>query len=244
MGTGHDEQLVSLALVSGQVVQKREAALITQFDRSEMAPFRLPGVRKTQKHVPGFFWVSQVNELVWYESRLEMFVLKQLDFSQQIKAILPQPFCLHFNSDGKRRRHIPDFLVWLESGKRLLVNVKPRRHVDKPLNQRSFKACTVLCEALEWGYVTLSEPNPIFLANLNWLAGYRRIPAKFNDFAVAIIEKAAKRQSIQDVIADMGPDALVRPVLFFLMWKRQLDFDTMSLLNNESEIWLAASNNS
>lgn len=240
MGTGHDEQLISLILASGELIQKREIALITKVERNELALFRVPGVHKTQKHVPGFFWVSQVNELVWYESRLEMFILKQLDFSQKIKAILPQPFCLHFKSDGKIRHHIPDFLVWLEGGKRLLVNVKPRRHVEKPLNQRSFKACTKLCEALGWAYVTLSEPNPIFLANLNWLAGYRRIPAKFNDFAAPIIDKASKRQSIQDLLADVGPEALVRPVLFFLMWKRQIDFDSRSLLTNKSEVWLAA----
>jgi hypothetical protein len=93
---------------------------------------------------------------------------------------------------------------------------------------------------LGWEYVTLSEPNPIFLANLNWLAGYRRIPAKFNDFAAPIIDKAAKRQSIQDLLADVGPEALVRPVLFFLMWKRQIDFDSRSLLTNKSDVWLAA----
>ena len=240
MDTGRDEQLISLVLASGELIQRREIALITQFERSKLALFRVPGVHKAQKHVPGFFWVSQVRELVWYESRLEMFILKQLDFSQKIKAILPQPFCLHFKSDGKRRRHIPDFLVWLEDGKRLLVNVKPRRHVEKPLNQRSFKACTELCEALGWTYVTLSEPNPIFLANLNWLAGYRRIPAKFNDFAALIIDRASKRQSIQDLLADVGPEALVRPVLFFLIWKRQIDFDSRSLLTNKSEVWLAA----
>jgi len=240
MGAVNDEQRISLILASGELVQKREIALITKFKRSDLSLFRVPGVHKTQKHIPGFFWVSQVNDLVWYESRLEMIILKQLDFTQKIKAILPQPFCLHFSSDEKRRRHIPDFLIWLEDGQQLLVNVKPRRHVEKPLNQRSFKACADFCETLGWTYVTLSEPNPIFLANLNWLAGYRRIPAKFNDFAVVIIDKASERQSIKDLLADVGPPALVRPVLFFLMWKRQLDFDTRALLTNDSEVWLAA----
>jgi hypothetical protein len=240
MGAVNDEQRVSLVLASGELIQKREISLLTKLERHDLALFRVPGVHKTQKHIPGFFWVSQLSELVWYESRLEMFILKQLDFSQEIKAVLPQPFCLHFQSDGKRRRHIPDFLIWLESGDRLLVNVKPRRHVEKPLNQRSFKACAELCEALGWAYVTLSEPSPIFLTNLNWLAGYRRIPAKFNDYAALIIDKASKRQSIEDLLADLGPAALVRPVLFFLMWKRQLDFDTRSLLTNRAEVWLAA----
>ena len=222
------------------MLQRREIALITKFERVELALYREPGVHRTQKHIPGFFWVSQINEMVWYESRLEMFILKQLDFTQKITAILPQPFCLHFNAEGQRKRHIPDFLVWLEGGHRLLVNVKPRKYVDRPLNQRSFQACTELCETLGWSYTTLSEPNPIFLANLNWLAGYRRSPEKFNQFAITIIEKAAKRQMIKELLADVGPESMVRPVLFFLMWKRQLEFDTRSLLSNTSEVWLAA----
>lgn len=236
----NDDQQISVMLSSGEVIQRREIGLITKFERSELTLYREPGVHRTQKHIPAYFWVSQLNELVWYESRLEMFSLKQLDFTQKITAVLPQPFCLHFKADGKRKRHIPDFLVWLEGGQRLLVNVKPRKYVDKPLNQRSFQACTELCESLGWRYTTLSEPNPIFLANLNWLAGYRRIPANFKQFATTIIEKATKRQTIQDILADVGPESLVRPVLFFLMWKRQLDFDTRSLLSNTSEVWLAA----
>lgn len=240
MGSINDEQLISVFLASGLQICKREITLITKFERNELALYREPGVHRTQKHIPGFFWVSQVNELVWYESRLEMFILKQLDFTKKITAVLPQPFCLHFKADGKRKRHIPDFMVWLEGGQRLLINVKPKRHIDKPLNQRSFRACTELCESLGWTYATLSEPSPIFLANLNWLAGYRRIPANFNQFATTIIDKASKRQTVQDLLKDVGPESLVRPVLFFLMWKRQLDFDTRLLLSNTSEVWLAA----
>ncbi len=240
MGSTNNGQLISVTLASGERVQKREIALLTKYERQELSPYREPGVHRTQKHIPGFFWVSQINELVWYESRLEMFTLKQLDFTQQIKSVLPQPFALHFKSDGKARLHTPDFLLWLEGNQRLLVNVKPRRYVDRPLNQRSFQACNELCETLGWSYVTLSEPNPIFLANLNWLAGYRRIPANFSQYAKSIIEKAAIRRPIQDLLKGVGPESLVRPVLFFLMWKRQLDFDTRSLLSNTSEVWLSA----
>ena len=240
MESVNDQQLISLTISSGEVVHRREIALITKFERVELALYREAGAYRTQKHIPGFFWVSQINEMVWYESRLEMFVLKQLDFTQKIKAILPQPFCLHFKAEDRRKRHIPDFLVWLEGGHRLLVNVKPRKYVDRPLNQRSFQACTELCETLGWSYTTLSEPDPVFLANLNWLAGYRRVPENFNKFATTIIEKAVKRQTVKELMAGLGHESLVRPVLFFLMWKRQLDFDTRSLLSNTSEVWLAA----
>lgn len=239
MSTDEDLQ-ISLMLSSGEEVQRREISLVTKFERRELSLYREPGVHKTQKHIPGFFWMSQVDEMVWYESRLEMFILKQLDFSQSIEAILPQPFCLHFRDEGRRRRHIPDFLVWLSGGRRLLVNVKPRRHVAKPNNQRSFKACALLSESLGWSYTTLSEPDPIFLANLNWLAGYRRTPSKFVEYSIPLIEKAMQRQSIEDLLMDVGPPALVRPILFFLMWKRQLEFDTRSLLSNKSEVWLSA----
>ena len=164
MASIRDDLLISVTLASGDLVQKREPALLSKFERSELASCRVPGVHRTQKHIPGFFWVSQMNELVWYESRLEMFILKQLDFTQKIKAILPQPFFLHFSSDGKRRYHIPDFLVWLKSGQYMLVNVKPKRYLGKPINQRSFGACERLCESLGWSYATLSFSGKFKLA--------------------------------------------------------------------------------
>ena len=235
-----DDLQISVVLSSGEEIQRREISLIAKFERTELDLYRTPGVHRTQKHIPGFFWMSQVNQMVWYESRLEMFILKQLDFSQAITAILPQPFCLHFKDEGKRRRHIPDFLVWLADGNRLLVNVKPRKYVSKPNNQRSFKACETLCESLGWSYTTLSEPDPIFLANLNWLAGYRRTPAHFTEYSIQLIEKATEQQTIENLLDGLGHASLVRPILFFLMWKRQLDFDTRSLLSNKSEVWLRA----
>jgi hypothetical protein len=240
MRSSKSDQLISVTLASAERVRRREIALLAAYDRSDLRPCRKPGVHRTQKHIPGYFWISQLNELMWYESRLEMFSLKQLDFTQKITAILPQPFVLHYHADEKKRTHTPDYLLWLEGNQRLLVNVKPRKYLDKPLNQRSFNACKQLAESLGWGYQTMSEPNPIFLANLNWLAGYRRIPADFSKYATLLIEKAVRRQTIQELLTDLGPESLVRPVLFFLMWKKQLEFDVQTLLSNNSEVWLAA----
>lgn len=235
-----DNQLISLTLASGEFVRKREISLIAQFERKELDLHREPKARRKQKHIPGLFWVSQLDEHVWYESRLEMFILKQLDFTKKIIDILPQPFALHYREGDKLRLHIPDFLVWLEGNRRLLINVKPKTQLWKPLSLRSFKACVELSTTLGWDYATLSEPEPIFLANLNWLAGYRRIPENFSTFASVIVEKATLRQTVQQLLADLGPQALVRPVLFHLMWLRHLDFDTHQLLSNSSEVWLAA----
>lgn len=37
---------------------------------------REPRAYKGQRNVPGYFWMSKLNRLVWYESRLEMVILK------------------------------------------------------------------------------------------------------------------------------------------------------------------------
>jgi hypothetical protein len=56
--------------------------------------------------------MSKLERLVSYESRLEMIILKQLDFDPDLYEVLPQPVVLHFTSGGKRYRHIPDYLAW------------------------------------------------------------------------------------------------------------------------------------
>jgi hypothetical protein len=239
MGPSESELLVSLTLASNEVVSRREPALIAVFERSELNQHRTPKAHTNQKNIPGLFWVSQLNELIWYENRLEMFILKQIDFSLNIKAILPQPFELHFKKDGKSGQHVPDFLVWLKDGQRLLLNVRSKRTIGTQTCQRMISVCTELCDSIGWNYSTMRNPDAIFLANLNWLAGYRRTPPNFKRLAADIINSFNGKRKIGEILIEFTPPALLRPVLFHLLWLRYLDFDNSELLTNDTEVWIA-----
>lgn len=230
---------ISVCLTEGTVVRNQEPSFLGHFARADLRPVRDPGVHKNQKHIPGLFWMSQLREMVWYESRLEMMCLKQLDFGVPLVGVLPQPFVVHYTFENKRWHHTPDYLVWREDGTRLLVNVKPARHVANPRNQRAFRACVDLTQHLNWSYSTQSEPPPVLRANINWLAGYRRHPPGFELYATTLIERAADRPTIAQLLDGVGPEPFVRPVFFHLLWKRQIEFDHDILLTSESKMWLA-----
>lgn len=51
---------------------------------------------KGQGHLPGFYWFSGLNQLVPYESRLEMFTLMGFDFDGGVIGVLAQPLMLHY----------------------------------------------------------------------------------------------------------------------------------------------------
>lgn len=229
---------VSIRLTDGRDVKGEAPTFLGHLARADLRPVREPGVHKGQMHIPAYFWMSQLRELVWYESRLEMMCLKQLDFGVPLIGVLPQPFVLHYTFEGKRRRHTPDFLVWCTDGTRLLVNVKPARYVDEPHNQRAFRACLDLTRSLNWNYTTQSEPPPVLRANLNWLAGYRRHPPGFELYATTLVERAADRPTIAQLLDGAGPAPFVLPVFFHLLWKWQIKFDHDILLTAESTVWL------
>lgn len=102
---------------------------------------RLPTAYKGQRHLPGYQWMSRMNALVAYESRLEMTILLQLDFNKAVAHVTSQPFVLHYEHETKFYRHTPDFFVRYGDGNGEVVNVKPRQFVQKEQNVRAFEAC-------------------------------------------------------------------------------------------------------
>lgn len=235
-----DAITVTIRTAAGERVERRELALLATYEPGDLLQVREPGAYKEQLHIPGFFWMSRLRRLVWYESRLEMVTLKMLDFDPLLVDVLPQPFTLHYRVDGKPYRHTPDYLVWRsDEPRRHVVNVKPRKSVDKPRNQRAFTACARACSDLKWSYTTQSEPPIVFLANLNWLAGYRRRPPGFATLSERMVECAASRPTVADLVAQSGEHpSLARPVLFYLIWSRVLEINMHEILADSSQVGL------
>jgi len=192
----------------------------------EIQSVRLPVSYKNQKHLPGYFWMSCMNELVAYESRLEMMHLLHLDFNKAVRYVVSQPFALHYHSNNKIYRHTPDFLAIYGNGAAEIINVKPRQFIHLERNRRSFSACKDAAIEMGWAYSTRSEIEPIFLRNLKWLSGYRRPPVGLLDYAPKLIKLATDTISIRNSIKEIGGLAsIVRPVLFHLLWTGVLEVD-------------------
>lgn len=197
---------------------------------------------KGQRHLPGFYWFSSINQLVPYESRLEMFTLMNFDFEGDVIDVLAQPFLLHFVREEAAYRHIPDFLLWRQGGSITVVDVKREEQAGKDRNRRAFQSTEIACQHLGWGFEVRTEPDETYLANLKWLAGYRRRPPQVEIAADSLIHSCAEQAtSIGKLVAHSELPVLARPTLFHLLWKRILKVDMSILLHDESIVYLSTS---
>lgn len=197
---------------------------------------------KGQRSLPGRYWFSMIDQLIPYESRLEMMILMQLDYEAECIDVLPQPLALHFKlDDGTTPWHVPDFLLSLPEGQFLLVDVKPHRHAEKPRNRTAFSLTQAWCDRLGWEYRVLGEHDEIYQRNLKWLAGFRRRPPTYAAYAGVFMDSlAGQAMSIAELLALVNEPVLARPVLFHLLWRQHLMVDMFAPLEDSSRVVLSS----
>lgn len=198
-----------------------------------------------QKHYSGSYWSSTQSDHVIYESRLELARLLYADFDRDVTGIVAQPFLLRAEVDGALRRHIPDYLMATTAGP-LVVDVKPRHWVAGPEHAFTFSWTREAVEARGWCYEAWSEPPDAELANVRFLAGYRRDwlfepdlleeegdeavdeePPPDRLFDPAILDDVRDRvvdgETLGEAFACLPerPAPLVRAAVLHLLWKQQ-----------------------
>ncbi len=89
-------------------------------------------------------------------------------------AIAAQPFLLQARVAGTARRHVPDFLLVHADKSVRVVNVKPAGKLAEPRTAEALAWPGRLIEGHRWHYEIWSRADPVLLANLRFLAGYRR----------------------------------------------------------------------
>lgn len=109
-----------------------------------------------------------------FESWLERDHAILLDFDPQVRAFASQPFWLHWrdSASGSARTHAPDYFARLTAGVGLVIDCRPVDRVDER-SAVAFAATRRACELVGWGYRLVGEFDPVRVANLRWLAGYR-----------------------------------------------------------------------
>jgi hypothetical protein len=149
------------------------AKQVSLSDLFHAAPWRTFRWYYGQRHYSGTYWSSTLLDHVIYESRLELAALLFADFDPIVTRIVAQPFMLRADVDGQARKHILDYL-WETPAGPVVVDVVRAERLKRP-------RVAVLCawtrqvlESLGCSYRIFTEPPPVELANLRFLAGYRR----------------------------------------------------------------------
>jgi len=208
----------------------REVAIdrvgLRHFDES--VPWREVRSRHGQKHLPGTYWSSTMSGSVIYESRLELARLLLADFDPDVVAIRAQPLWLRHRSQGRVRRHVPDFLLTLRSGEVCVVNVKPAERLEDPRIVEALAWPGEVFASCGWRYEIWSGCERAVLENVRFLAGYRRpgvVDQQLVGQACEVIESGDELAVAERRLSTRAPAEDVRPAILSLLWDGRLSTD-------------------
>lgn len=167
---------------------------------------------------------------VGYESWLERDRLILLDRDPQVRAISSQPFWLHWHDGRRQRRHTPDYFVRLAEGQARVVDVRAEEDVDDRTRE-AFAATVRACTAVGWQFEWVGRPDPVLMANVRWLARYRRARSgRPTAVAERLLEVFSEPKGLWEGAELVGDRIQVLPVLFHLLWWGELETDLSSSL--------------
>ncbi|GED88243.1 TnsA-like heteromeric transposase endonuclease subunit [Streptomyces sp. 6-11-2] len=205
----------------------------TRFEEAEpVRPFRWT---KGEKSFAGWYYAVTVGDHVGYESWLERDRLILLDRDPEVVGIGSQPFWLHWHDGQRSRRHAPDYFVRLGDGRGRVIDVRAGDRMDERTVQ-AFAATRLACDAVGWEFQHVGTPEPVFMANVRWLARYRRDRSgRPPDVAARLLEVFSEPLPLWAGAERVGDRLQVLPVLFHLLWSGRLVTDLESgLLGTES----------
>lgn len=201
------------------------------------SPWRTFRSYSGQMHYPGTYWSSTQRGHVIYESRLELANLLLADYDQGVREISAQPFLLRAAVEGRVRPHIPDYLFSGDGGP-VVVDVVRRERMSNPKIRFVCAWTRQVIERMGWTYQVVHEPDPVHLANVRFLAGYRR-DWLMNQEILAVL-RAQPRAFAGSTIAEAEtalaqfPKQFVRPALLNLLWRHEYEVDISGPLRPSS----------
>jgi len=172
---------------------------------------------------------------VAYESRLELARLLFADMDPAVSWIVAQPFRMVAEIEGKVRSHVPDYLLSTVDGSFVVVDVKPLRRLNDPAVRFTFGWAREMVADCSWGFEVFSEPDPVLMGNVRFLAGYRRGWLFDPELVGAVDDAVADGMSVGEAeraLASSYDPRITRPVLMHLLWLGRLRADLTTSLSS------------
>jgi hypothetical protein len=222
---------VSTAVVSfrsadgDEVSSKLEPSMPALFDAQPWRTFRS---YKGQRNYSGWYWSATERAHVIHESRNELATLLLADFDVGVHRIAAQPFHLTANVNGKIREHTLDYLLATDDGT-VVIDVTTEERLSGPKVAFLCAWTRQVIESIGWRYDVITEQPRVLLANVRFLAGYRR-DWLVNEAALSEVRSRASTLvgcRIDDAerhVADI-PQPLVRSALMHMLWLHEFPVD-------------------
>jgi hypothetical protein len=191
-------------------------------DALPVRPFRF---EKGLKSFAGWWYFATTATHVGFESWLERDHLMLMDFDPEVRAVSSQPFWLRWrDGKGRSRRHAPDFFARRGDGTGTVIDVRPDDRVPVR-DAETFAVTAQACEVAGWEYRRAGDLDPVLAANVRWLSRYRHRRCLVPEVAAVLLDAFTGGRGLFEGAELAGDRLRVLPVLFHLMWQRQLAAD-------------------
>ncbi|MGK5628911.1 TnsA-like heteromeric transposase endonuclease subunit [Streptomyces sp. URMC 123] len=214
--------------VDEDLVRRREPLSACWTLRFEwLSPVRTVKSYEGQKSVTRDYWTATTAGQLSCESHLERHHAMLMDFDPRVTVLVGQPFRLFWPGPRGRRGHVPDFFARLDDGGGLVMDVRPDDRIG-PDDAEAFAATARACELAGWVFRRVRSIDPVLLANVKWLAGYRHPRNHREPVASELTRAFAEPEALLAGAERVGDRLAVLPVLYHLLWRRVLDVDLTS----------------
>jgi hypothetical protein len=147
------------------------------------------------------------------------------DYAPDVSHIVSQPFLMRARVDGRVCRHVPDFLLFSSSGI-TVVDVKPAFRLQHPKVIATFAWVRQVVQDAGWSFEVFSEPDPILLANIRFLAGYRRPEGISQELLAELRSRLLTGLTFGDAVRCVdAPAPCLRAALLHMLWRHELTID-------------------
>ena len=191
-------------------------------DALPVRPFRF---EKGLRSFAGWWYFATTGTHVGFESWLERDHLMLMDFDPGVRAVSSQPFWLRWrDGQGRVRRHAPDYFARRDDGTGVVADVRPDDRIPAR-DAETFAVTALACEVAGWEFRRAGDLDPVLAANVRWLSRYRHRRCLVPEIAAVVLEVFAGGRGLFEGAGLAGDRLRVLPVVFHLMWQRQLTAD-------------------
>jgi hypothetical protein len=210
------------------------SCLVTRFE--EVLPVREFRFEKGLRSFAGWWYFATTRSHVGFESWLERDHLMLMDFDPAVTAVASQPFWLRWrDEDDRARRHPPDYFARRQDGSAVVVDVRPDDRIPER-DAAAFAVTAAACAAADWEYRRSGDLDQVLVANVRWLSRYRHPRCLVPEVAAGLLEAFAAGRGLFEGAELAGDRLRTLPVLFHLMWRRQLAADLLVPLGRATAV--------
>jgi hypothetical protein len=202
-----------------------------EVDFGRTGPFRKPPAYRGQRNFPGWWWSVTTRSHVVYGSWLERHHIVEADRDARVTGIAGQPFALTWPLAKRQIRHVPDIFCRMLDGGGVVTDCRPVCNADADFMYKC-AVTAAACQVTGWAFRLVGEPDPVWAANLRWLAGYRHPRFADPDLEERLATAFVEPRPLAEAARQVGDPIRVLPAMFHMLWLGRLTGNLSRPLGN------------